>query len=148
MCCSVAIDLVQESICLNRPYYYDLNQTADSSSSLDDDQEVDLELKLWWYMHAAGPLFYHTLPVKLHIYILPDCFCHKRTKRACSSLVWTAWDACIYIQEKDMHTHVQILWLITYVRCVTMCNRLAETIKYKLLGLFGWYNILYKFDIA
>jgi hypothetical protein len=46
MCCSVAIDLVQESICLNRPYYYDLNQTADSSSSLDDDQEVDLELKL------------------------------------------------------------------------------------------------------
>lgn len=36
----------RESICLNRPYYYDLNQTADSSSSLDDDQEVDLELKL------------------------------------------------------------------------------------------------------
>ena len=35
--------LLQESVCLNRPY--DLNQTVDSPNL--DDQEVDLELKLW-----------------------------------------------------------------------------------------------------
>jgi hypothetical protein len=34
--------LLQESVCLNRPY--DLNQLVDSSSL--DEQEVDLELKL------------------------------------------------------------------------------------------------------